>query len=158
MLSHNLEKMKKKKPSKEQISALKYLILNSKDADDEDKKICFALIDASQGFTKPVYFTIKDLPIDGEIPGIDRMVSSVGSTHLDAIMTALGTKYRFSFHGGYFRNKIWYSKIRVKGKWDFTVWLSDTRYDRQATSINKNRVSRVELKDTLHNLSRSVAQ
>jgi len=135
--------------SDDQINALKYLIFMSKDAGPETKKICFALIDASERFKKPVYFTgnTKDAQF-----GVHDMVSSNGTTHLSEILKTVGLKFRFSHHDGFFVSggNFFQSRFRKGEKHTHTIWLSETCYDRFASEIKKEDVEKVELKNSLY--------
>jgi hypothetical protein len=136
--------------SDDQINALKYLIFKSKDADLETKKICFALIDASERFTKPVYFTSN---MSDESYGTHNMVSANGSTHLTEILQAMSTEFIFSTHQGFFASVGNFVCIMKNGeKNTLTIWLSNTRYDNSAVEIKKEDVEKLELKDPLYDV------
>ena len=131
-----------------QIKALKYLIFKSKDCGPETKKICFALIDASEGLTKPVYFTANSKDAQD---GPACMVSSVSSTHLQEVLKAAGSDTVLSHHGGFFVSPgIFKPELRNKEKHTHTIWLSFKRYDKKAFEVTKETVEKVELKNPLY--------
>jgi len=136
----------KNSTTKEQIDVLKYLISTSKDAGEETKKACLALINASQGLSIPVYFTghSKDISF-----GVHNMVSAHGTTHLNEIMRLMNTKWRFSHHGGYFEKitKSFIVQMSNGHKYTHTIWLSPVRYDEKAIGINRDQVDAIVLKD-----------
>jgi len=135
--------------SDNQIKALKYLILKSKDAGLETKKICFALIDGSEGLTKSVFFTCNSK--DAQY-GLHDMVSSNGTTHLQEIMKSVGTEMIFSNHGGYFDAEgIFNSHLKEGEDYTHTLWLSKNRYDKTALELTKECVEKIVLKDPLYN-------
>jgi len=131
-----------------QINALKYLILVSPDCGQETKKACFALIDASEGLTKPVFFTGYSEDITY---GVHGMCCSHGKTHLDALMHLMGMEFKFSHHGGYFISPgNFQSKLKRWKKYTHTIWLSPQTYERQATEIPLKKVKAVKLVDPLY--------
>lgn len=131
-----------------QINAIKYLIYMSRNAGEESKRICFALIDASEKFTKPVYYTSNSK--DGEI-GVDCMVSSAGQTHLQEILKAMGVDFCFSHCGGYFAPETGFvERLKPGERYTHTSWLSKKRYDRDAIEISQEEVEEMELKNSLY--------
>lgn len=136
--------------SDEQINALKYLIFMSKDAGPETKKACFAMIDASERFTKAVYFTgnTKDIQY-----GVHNMVSSNGTTYLDEILKAIGIKFLFSHHHGYFISSGNFNPEYKNGEnHTHTIWLSNERYDKFATEVISEDAEKIDLTtDPLYN-------
>jgi hypothetical protein len=134
--------------SKEQINALKYLILKSQSSGPETKKVCFALIDASEGLTKPVCFTGYSEDITY---GVHDMSSSLRNTHLGALMKLIGTNFEFSDHDGYFsKTGEFLTKIHPEEKRTRTIWLSSKPYDREAEKVTVEQVEAVELVDPLY--------
>lgn len=121
--------------TEEQIKALKYLIYKSEDAGPETKKACFALIDASEGLTKPVCFTGYSADINS---GVNNMISPLGSTHLNRIMEAMGTNFRFSFDEGYFDKGEFKHEIRPGKNRTNTIWLSAEEHDKQAREVSSD--------------------
>ncbi len=140
----------KNKLSKKQINALKHLIMFSRDCGEETKRACFALIDASEGLTNPVYFTGYTEDISD---GVHALSSYFRTTHLDQIMIAMGIKFKFSHLGGHFTDSI-NSKFvvkRIKGKEHaHTIWLSSERYDQKAKPITQKEVDGIKLIDPLY--------
>ena len=90
--------------TRKQIAALKYLIFHSKDAEPFAKQVCAYLLDQSDRLTRDVRvnFSALDGFISSEggqaINGVHDMGSANGSTHLRAIMKAMGTTFHFSSH------------------------------------------------------------
>jgi len=127
----------------EQIQALKYLIFCSKDAGSETKKTLFALIDASEGLTKSVCYTGYSQDISY---GIENLLCSHHATHLNTVMTLIGTNFNFSHHDGYFV-KSGKFKIELKPfkKITHTIWLSPESYDKKAVEISEKQVDRAQL-------------
>lgn len=135
--------------SSTQINSLKYLIFMSKNSGPETKKICFALIDASEGLTKAVCFTVNSE--DAQF-GIHNMVSFNGTTHLQEIMKCIGTKMSFSHHGGYHDKDGVFQPELIEGEeHTHTIWLSEIRYDKKALELIKEYVEKIVLKDPLYN-------
>jgi hypothetical protein len=120
--------------SDKQIAALKYLIAHSRYANNFCKRLCFWLIDHSQQLTKSVSVSIRIHPQDTmAADGAHNMVSNGCTTHLNAIMHAMGTEFHFSHHGGT-RNV----EGLLEGSGGYTFWLSPDYYDRQATQLHFN--------------------
>jgi len=135
------------KATEKQIKALKYLVFKSKDAGPETKKACLALIDASQGLTKPVFFTgySKDI-----YDGAHGIISGQGTTHLNQVMKVLGTEFVFSSHDGFFTAPGQFqSGSRIGEKHTRTLWLSSTECDSSASEISLDQVEAIELIDPL---------
>ena len=142
----------KKKFSNTQIKALKYLIYMSNDAGPETKKICFALIDASEGLTKPVYFTSNFE--DNSDCGTHNMVSVNGTTHLQELLMTMGTKFIFCTHSGHFDFAGNYNgKSREGENNTLTIWLSNVRYDKNASPIASKLVEETKLEQLLYSHS-----
>lgn len=92
-----------------QISALKYLIANSKDSKDILKQLLFYLIDGSNGLTEEVSLTLTEgqygytkESVNTAAYGLGNMTSCGGSTHLDAMMKLAGVELNFSVHYGHY--------------------------------------------------------
>lgn len=145
--------------SKKQIEALKHLVLGF-DTIDEVKKILFALINASDGLTQPVCFTIYSVNL--VLPMAN--VLSSNFSPLDAMMELLGAGYNpnkdkdfelldevwmFSHHDGYFSEGKFIIAIRPGKESSRTVWLSLRSYDKKAKEITEADVEEVELVDFL---------
>ena len=95
--------------TKKQLAALKYLITKSKHGNDAGKRLYWYLIDRSAGLTKEVCVTLTEgkegystKEIQELARSLDGMTSSNGTTHLDAIMNAIGSNFSFNFHYGHF--------------------------------------------------------
>ncbi len=138
----------------EQLQALKYLILHSKDAGPETKKALFALIDASEGLTKSVCYTGHSQDIT---EGIENVLCCQHATHLSTIMTLIGTSFDFSHHDGYFA-KLGKFKIEIKPfkRYTHTIWLSPESYDKKAVEISEKQVDRVQLIDPFTRTNRKL--
>ncbi len=121
--------------SQKQINALKYLIFKSEDARDWARKILLALIDASKGLTKPVYFT-------GNLNEVymEDMFCTHHSTHLHEVVKLTGSKFKFSHHDGYFSCTGKFKPCNHPKKGNLhTVWLSTEKYDKKAKKLVENK-------------------
>ena len=123
--------------SKERIDILKYIIFNSKDASPDTKRILFALIEASDSLTKPVYFTSHSKDV---AHGIHNMLSCGYHTHLSEFTNLLCEGFHFS-HG--------VRSPKPDRKYDQTIWLAFEFYDSEATEITEEQVNKVKLADPL---------
>lgn len=125
-----------------QIAALTYIIFNAKDGTELSKRVLTFLVELSGFLTKEVCLSLvagREGYTAGEIRaaghGVHDMESSQGTTHLNQILDAMGSKLKFSVHYGYFdpaRNGdalVWQESDSC------TFWLSKETYSRQATLI-----------------------
>jgi len=149
-----------------QIAALKYLIFNAKTKDKLAKRILAFLIHQSNMFTKEVCLTLWENregytadEIDAAAMGVSSMQSSDGTTHLDAVLEAMGVKLKFSFHYGDFDpnrkgdpmsaagqfagaplSKVSRPELAQKGMpMRYTFWFSKKDYSRKATLVTPTR-------------------
>ncbi len=137
--------------TEKQVQGLRYLIINSKDSSELTKRICLFLIDSSKGLTKSLVISIntkngfskKELGII--MDEVHNMKSANGSTFLNEICTAMGTKFRLSYcmGTGTPRKKVMTSR---------TFWWSPENYDHKAHNIEVSRkeIDKIELKSGLY--------
>jgi hypothetical protein len=154
----------------EQIAALKYLIFRAKNGNcDLSKRILTLLIDKSERLTKDVCISLVDNregysgeEIENAAVGIDNMLSSLGTTHLDQILHAMNSAFSFRFHYGDYdssrqddpfnndgqfpgwpKDKVQAEGLVLEGMpTRYTFWLSRVPYSRVAEAIT---ISREEL-------------
>ena len=127
---------------KKRVKALKYLIRMSQDGDELMKQIMFILIDASELLTKGVYITLHPgaefdgETINGHAHAAGEFTSSNRSMHLDQIMIAMGTDFRFSLHYGHYENGMYSTAGQAPGFGHgpkgmpirYTFWLAPGNY------------------------------
>jgi hypothetical protein len=123
--------MKKRKPTDNQINALKYLIFVSKDANKMTKQVCFALINASGKLTKPVRFPTKEKSI---AYGVHDMCSSDLDTHLTEILAVMGTDFNFDSHS-----------VKKEEGGGFMIFLTKKMFDNSAEVISQEFVNKIKL-------------
>lgn len=149
--------------TQQQIAGLKYLISASKHGNDTGKRIFWFLIDQSAGFTKSVSLTLTEKKegysakeINAAAHSLDGMWSCNGTTHLDAIMAAMGTELRFSLHYGHFkRGKFDTSGMfagaplsmvsnpklaRLNQPMRYTFWLAPGSYSGKSVAVKVTRI------------------
>lgn len=93
--------------TQEQVAALKYLIVKSKDAEESAKRLLIWMINHSRRLTKRVYVDINcergkisTQKARSIINGVDAIKSGNGNTHLNEIMKAMGSQLGFYVSGG----------------------------------------------------------
>lgn len=152
--------------TKRQIAALKYLISAAKDGNPRVKQIMYFLIDRSERLTKEVCVTLTQdcegftgNEIDRDARKMSSLASRNCSTHIDQIMIALGTKFRFCVHYGNFgndgkfdtsgmfpgmsKNLVLDEKLTIlNAPMRYTYWLASDYYSKTAKTIP---VTRAEL-------------
>lgn len=91
----------------EQISALRWIIFHSKDGNELTKRIMVFLIDSSERLTKEVYISLapdREGYNTSEIiiasHNIHNMNSDNCSTHINTILRAMGSEFRFESLNG----------------------------------------------------------
>lgn len=115
--------MSRKRFTKSQLEALKYLISKSRDLSEFARRCCVWMVDQSHGLTRNICVIIPaDYPIKGEIcDGIHNINSSGNTTHMDELLQAMGTAKVFSWEGLVYGGQ--------------AVYLSTYACDRQAIHI-----------------------
>ena len=145
-----------------QIAALRYLIFNAKNGTELSKRVLAFLIESSNGLTKAVClslvadregYTADEINTAGR--GVDSMERCNGTTHLDEILQAMGSKLVFSVHYGDFNPARATDPFNTDGQfagWGehlvtdpglvregmplrYTFWLSEEPYSRKATLV-----------------------
>ncbi|HTE49147.1 MAG TPA: hypothetical protein VK675_04525 [Candidatus Paceibacterota bacterium] len=163
-----------------QIAALKYLIFIAKDGTELSKRILAFLIDRSEGLTKPVCLTLwadREGYTGDEIHAAaweaDAIWSCNGTTHLNEILFAMGSKLLPCSHYGDFdpaRKKKFNSagifagvplsmvrnskpekrreSLREDMPTRYTFWLAKTYYSRKVTHIvtTREELEKIDLK------------
>ncbi|MBT4376285.1 hypothetical protein HOD29_02820 [archaeon] len=142
------------KITEQQLKALKYLIIESKDGSNFAKQVAFFLINASENLTKPVCISLiakdNELELGKEVKktahGFHDFVSGNGTTHLSEIMVAMGTEFDFWNHSGY---RKFIPETQGIG---YTFWLSKERYDHHAEllEVSIEELKKIELKSGLY--------
>lgn len=152
--------------TKKQIAALKYVIFEAKNVSNLSKQISAFLIDRSKKLTKDVCLTLVEnregytaKEINAAVNGIGWMASSSGATHLDQIIIAMGSEFRFAVHygdfnprrkGDPFNNAGQFAGVDASKVMDleltregmplrYTFWLSGKYYSRQSKLVIANR-------------------
>lgn len=129
--------------TRKQTNALKYLIFKSNKIGEETKKVCFALINASCGLAVPVLYIVNSREVN---TGIRKLISTDYNTHLNEVMKAMGTKFRFSYEDDYYDMGFFSSERKYTVK----VWLSPILHDKRASRISPARVKRIKLTGSLY--------
>src|SRR3989344_7938377 len=121
-----------------QIKALKYLMFKSRDGNDLVKRILVFLINSSKELTEQVSVSLMEdregysRDEVGEVGhGLHDMISSNGSTHLNELMTAVGTELHFSSHFGHYNERaIFETAGQFSGGYPmrYTFWLAKRSY------------------------------
>ncbi len=150
----------------QQIEALKYLVIKSRDGDDLIKKILFLLIEKSHGLSKEVSISVR------ETEGLSReeldkatnhfMNSDSKTTHLGALMRLMGSGLNFSSHYGHYNNE---GKVDNTGQFPiteeegkiprrYTFWLAKELYGRGGMGdhipFSIQEIRSIELKSSLY--------
>lgn len=158
-----------------QISALKYMIFNTKDGVDLSKRILAFLIDKSEGLTKEVCVSlVKDREgyTEEEISdagyGVSAMESCNCNTHIHALMCLMGSELQFSFHYGDYDPRRVGDPFNTDGQFAgskaafvpderllleglplrYTFWLSKESYSRSVELVvaTKEKLEQIDLK------------
>jgi len=120
------------------------LVSGSKDANEESKRVCLALMRASDGFKKPVFYTGSSKHI---LEGIHNMISSQRETCLNTAV-ALISDFEFKEHYGHVLNgELCTEDHPKKGKTN-TIWLADYRclkLDAKAKEVSQEEVDKTQL-------------
>lgn len=131
--------------TEDQIKALKYFILNSKDCGPETKKACFAMLDASEMLTEPVFYTGNSADI---AYGIHDM------QFLNEFMRAMNTRFHFSHHCGYFLAPgQLLTEFRPGEDHTHTIFLSEESYCKTGKEVLAAEVNCIKLIDPLYGQS-----
>lgn len=160
--------------SAKQIAALKYLIGHAQIKNELAKKIAFFLIDNSDALNSEVaicLFEGRDGYSDGEVSdaahALDFLRSANGTTHIDAILTAMNTYMHFSIHYGHYEenNINAYSSLGQFPGFEehpknapmrYTFWFSRRSYGYESDALkllptpSKEELEAVSLKDGLY--------
>src|SRR3989344_927969 len=159
----------------EQIAALKYMIFASKDGTDLSKRAMAFLIDQSEGLTKEVCLTLvadregyTAEEIDALMSGVSTMESSVRTTYLNELLLVTGSGFKFDIHYGDFDPCRSGDPFSCAGQFAgarvgsqvldpalaregmplrYTLWLSKSRYSRQAALVvaGRNELEQINL-------------
>lgn len=121
--------------SQQQIEALKYLILQSKNADELAKRVLFLLIEKSNGLTEDVSITLwesGDLPREEIASAVRHTMNSVhGTTHLSELLALSGSNMDFTLHYGHYVDDKFDNTGQMGGDHQlrYTFWLARGLYD-----------------------------
>jgi hypothetical protein len=124
----------------DRVEALKFLINESQDAGAQIKRILLALIEASDGLTKPVYFTDFTKRV---ACGISDVLDQKSDVHLKKLFCLLGTKFQFSSQFGHFDSR-GFRSLTYPGKlYTVTIWFSPFMYDRSAKEVTSKQIHKI---------------
>lgn len=132
-----MEKMIKMK--QERVDSLKYMIRRSKGFNPEIRKIYCALLDASDGLTRPVCFTLYS---DDMVASVNAFMSLIEPTHLknlNDMIWLMGYGFLFNCRRGFFLSPGEFQNSHPS-RFPHTVWLSEDLYDKSALEITKEQV------------------
>ena len=141
-------------PTEKQFEALKYLIIQSADATEIAKKVCFFLIDKSDNFQKNVRLSATpELGFSKEEVrkihnGVHDMNSSNADTHMNALFALMGSDYGFQYCQGQYDGEKFVSNAN-----SVTIWLkptSDFINPSEKVDLKKQDLEKVELISTLY--------
>lgn len=158
-----------------QIAALKYLIFQAKDVQDVSKRLVATLIDHSENLTRDVCLTLladregfNAEEIRDATYGIDRLISTTGTTHINQLFVAMGVDLVLSLHYGDFDPTRGDEPFNTDGQFSgkspdmvrspgllktgmplrYTYWLSRSYYSdtAQLIKITREELEQIDLK------------
>jgi hypothetical protein len=93
--------MSRKRFTKSQLEALKYLISKSRDLSEFARRFCVWMVEESRDLSRNVYVEIPaNFSLKKEVGhGVHNICSEGLTTHMDEILQAMGTPKVFSFEG-----------------------------------------------------------
>lgn len=169
--------------TKKQISALKYMIFISKNGNELSKRVLAFLIDQSEGLTREVCLTLvadREGYTADEIRevahGVHAMQSANCTTHLHALLSAMGSELTFSVHYGDFDPTRSGDPFNSDGQFfgagravsrpglaredmplRYTFWLSKEHYSRRAALVvaTHSYLEQIVLRSGLYSTSKS---
>lgn len=142
--------------SAEQMQAIEAAIAYSRNATDFAKKVIIWTLRQSRNLTRQVALSIPE-PFEGfkaeEVQsGVHDMVSCNGTTHIDCLFQAAGTKVHLSHHAGMFVGKHpnFFHNTRARGS---TIWVAVGYFSKDAeilTPPTLKEIESIDLKKITH--------
>ena len=127
------------KMKQERVDSLKYMIRRSKGLNPEVRKIYCALLDASDGLTRPVYFTTFSSDFTSSVDVFISLNEIEYLKNLNGMISLIGSDFRLHCHKGFFSGPGNFQDSHPSS-FPHTVWLSADLYDRSASEITKEQV------------------
>ncbi len=122
-----------KKATIKQIKAILSIIKNTKRTNKQAKKICFALIRASEKLTKPVYITTSSIR---SAKSIKKLLNYPDYLNPNSVLTDMGSNFHFQVQVGTFSDIGQFQfNFHPGKKMALTIWLCEEWCDNNAIAV-----------------------